>query len=154
WKLFWHHQLQPQGRTLWYRLILGKLYSNETLSKFGDQASSCNLCFSPNESIQHLFVSCPIKWDIWLRSFALILPSISITPSTMMSFLWNLDFPSDKNVATTVRLLCACIIQAIWQHHWQYIICDTSFNVNIALSTVISLFTQLRPDPLIYLIPP
>ncbi|KAI8327524.1 hypothetical protein BC941DRAFT_364788 [Chlamydoabsidia padenii] len=118
WKLIWSIPCNPQGRNLWYRLLLGKLYSNELLSRQSDHhRPSCQLCPEPNESLDHLIVSCPRKWEVWSSAFHHIMPTIKITPALLSCLLNQLDTPQDLVHDNNLWLLCGCGIQSIWLYH-------------------------------------
>ncbi|CAO3588560.1 unnamed protein product [Absidia cylindrospora] len=146
WKKFW---IQPQhlhARTLWYRLILGKLYSQPSLAWIRPLSpASCLFCTGPLEDLPHLFVTCPLKWSIWLQAFEILLPDHSFSQDTILSCLLSLDFPHLPSITPTLWLTCGCMVQIIWRHHWQHVI----HNVPL-IPSLTSLFTQLRPSPHVY----
>ncbi|KAI8330341.1 hypothetical protein BC941DRAFT_440908 [Chlamydoabsidia padenii] len=119
-ELFWALPCHPQGRNIWCRL-LGKLYSNDTLSKQDDHHTpSCHFSPSLAESLDYLFVTSPRKWEIWSSAFQSIMPTINITQDMLSRTINHLDAPQDWPQDNNIWLLCECGIQAIWRYHWQY----------------------------------
>ncbi|CAO3588537.1 unnamed protein product [Absidia cylindrospora] len=120
WQRFWHQPMHLDARSLWYRLLHKKLYCQQLWSRFRPSATSiCLFCSYANEDPHHLFLSCPAKWNAWSEVFQAILPSLSLTPPRLQSFIRHLQLPNDPLLNTTVWLLCSCTLQAIWRFHWQ-----------------------------------
>ncbi|CAO3599249.1 unnamed protein product [Absidia cylindrospora] len=120
WQRFWHQPMDLDARSLWYRLLHKKLYCQQLWSRFRPSATSmCLFCSYANEDLHHLFLSCPAKWNVWSEVFQAILPSLSLTPPRLQSFIRHLQLPNDPLLNTTVWLLCSCTLQAIWRFHWQ-----------------------------------
>ncbi|SAL96034.1 hypothetical protein, partial, partial [Absidia glauca] len=148
WKRFWTTDMHLICRTLWYRLLIGKLYCADTLSRsMPASPPGCHFCSSGSESLVHLFVSCPSKWSVWLDTFTFFLPSVSLSHSLVTSWILDLSIPD-----TTTWMLCSCLLQAIWRQHWAHIIQQHAFSPSIILPTVISQFSLLRPPPHVYYI--
>jgi hypothetical protein len=148
WKRFWTTDMHLICRTLWYRLLIGKLYCADTLSRSSSaRPPGCQFCPSVSESLGHLFVSCPAKWSVWLQTFSFFLPSVSLSHSLATSWILDLSIPD-----TTTWMICSCLLQAIWRQHWAHIIHQHPFSPSIIISTVISQFSLLRPPPWVYYI--
>ncbi|CAO3588961.1 unnamed protein product [Absidia cylindrospora] len=154
WHTFWQHPQHLYARTLWYRLLLGKLYCQRSLAHFRPSTTPlCLFCSESPEDLQHMFVTCTSKWTLWQLVCDRLLPGFSITPSTIVSCLFALDFSPNPHLSSTLWLLCGCVIQAIWRHHWAFVIHRIPFTPSLIFPFIASLFSQLRPPPHVYYIP-
>ncbi|KAI8332372.1 hypothetical protein BC941DRAFT_340157, partial [Chlamydoabsidia padenii] len=136
WKAFWSKPQHLSARTIWCRLLLGKLYCQASMSRFNPSISRlCKFCLTEEESLGHLFVTCPFKWDIWIHVFALYLPDRSLSSDKVLRWLFHLQFSPIDPSDITAWLVCSCLIQVIWRHHWAYIINDQPFSPPTILSS-------------------
>lgn len=126
WKAFWSKPLHLSARTIWYRLLLGKLHCQSSRSRFDQsQSRSCKLCFAEEESVDHLFVTCPSKWDLWVHAFVLYLPDRPLSSDLVLRWILDLDLSPNDPSDTTAWLVCSCLIQTIWRFHWAYSMSST-----------------------------
>jgi hypothetical protein len=153
WKIFWKQPLDPMARTTWYRLAHKKLLCQQLYSKFKDTTAACLFCPDPNENLEHLFIYCPRKWNVWEMAFQEILPQVPISHNTISAAVQQLVPPPSPSSDPSFLFLCSCIIQAIWRHHWLYVIHSTPFTTNNVKALVYHLFSKLRPSPRTYIIP-
>ncbi|ORZ06416.1 hypothetical protein BCR42DRAFT_472695, partial [Absidia repens] len=148
WQRFWHQPMDLDARSLWYRLLHGKLYCQKLWSRFQPSSSStCLFCSHANEDLHHLFLSCPIKWNVWSDVFQAILPQTPLTLPLLQSYIRHLRMPTDPNLHTTIWLLCSSTLQAIWRFHWQKVIHDVPFHTPRIIALISHLFARLRPLP-------
>ncbi|KAG1117144.1 hypothetical protein G6F40_003152 [Rhizopus arrhizus] len=116
WSLFWTMPVSPESRSLWYRLLHRKLYSQSLLSRFDNNltSSQCKFCSANTEDLQHLFVRCPMKW----RQFI---------------FVDNID----------LWTLSCCVLSVIWRAHWRFTIDGFPFIDKQLVTRAMSQFASL-----------
>jgi hypothetical protein len=61
WKAFWKADIPLKARSLWYRLLHGRLHCQVSTSRFSslNGARRCVWCINIDEDLQHLFIQCP-----------------------------------------------------------------------------------------------
>ncbi|KAG1439645.1 hypothetical protein G6F55_013682 [Rhizopus delemar] len=145
WKQFWKLPVEPAHRSLWYRLVHKKLYSQTSLSHMNTRTTSaeCHFCSCAVEDIQHLLVRCPRKWAIWIEVFNYYCPHLSFTQDDICSLLWSFKtFHSVYN--PELWSLCCSVLTHIWHFHWRYIIQGTPFIENTIVKVAMSHFATLK----------
>jgi hypothetical protein len=109
WKQFWKLPVEPAHRSLWYRLVHKKLYSQTSLSHMNTSTTSaeCHFCSCAVEEIQHLLVRCPRKWAIWIEVFNYYCPHLLFTQDDICSLLWpfkTFHFVDNQNCGLCVAV--------------------------------------------------
>ncbi|KAI8985421.1 hypothetical protein BDB01DRAFT_721211, partial [Pilobolus umbonatus] len=66
WHPFWALINTPESRSLWYRIIHGKVYCQKSIALCRtDTSDQCPFCHHVVETIPHLLFECPTKVPIW-----------------------------------------------------------------------------------------
>ena len=69
-KVVWRGLAPPRVELLVWFILLERLNTKDRLRKFKcipEENSLCTLCLEDNESISHLFFSCPVAWRLWFN---------------------------------------------------------------------------------------
>ncbi|KAG0871644.1 hypothetical protein G6F16_005740 [Rhizopus arrhizus] len=145
WSLFWTMPVSPESRSLWYRLLHRKLYSQSLLSRFdnGLTFSQCKFCSANTEDLQYLFVRCPMKWRVWIDAFNFFSPHLTFTQDDVCSILWSFQqFTFVDNIG--LWTLSCCVLSVIWRAHWRFTIDNFSFSDKQLVTRAMSQFATLK----------
>ncbi|KAG0983042.1 hypothetical protein G6F29_005846 [Rhizopus arrhizus] len=149
WSLFWTMPVSPESRSLWYRLLHRKLYSQSLLSRFdnGLTFSQCKFCSANTEDLQYLFVRCPMKWRVWIDAFNFFSPHLTFTQDDVCSILWSFQqFTFVDNIG--LWTLSCCVLSIIWRAHWRFTIDGLPFIDKQLVTRAMSQFATLKRDRL------
>ncbi|KAG0806624.1 hypothetical protein G6F20_010985 [Rhizopus arrhizus] len=145
WQQFWKLPVEPAHRSLWYRLVHKKMYSQAALSQMTTRTTSaqCHFCSCVVEDIQHLIVRCPRKWAVWIEVFNVYSPHLYFSQDDICSLLWSFKtfhFVDNPELWT----LCCSVLAHIWRFHWRHIIQGTPFTENTIVKIIMSRFATLK----------
>ncbi|KAG0739955.1 hypothetical protein G6F23_008598 [Rhizopus arrhizus] len=119
WSLFWKIPVSPESRSLWYRLLHRKLYSQSLLSRFDNGLTSSRYAFN--------FFS----------------PHLTFTQDDVCSILWSFQkFTFVDN--TDLWTLSCCVLSIIWRAHWRFTIDDFPFIDKQLVTRAMSQFATLK----------
>ncbi|KAG0862823.1 hypothetical protein G6F16_012252 [Rhizopus arrhizus] len=139
WLSFWRFPIHLQARTVWYRVLHGKLATRSTLFKLlpelvdSPQCAVCNL--SAIEDTDHFLYDCPPKMLVWKELWPILFSS-QFSASLLKKALFKLEFP-DSSLETEIpsAVGIASILLSIWRAHFNLV-----FNLQPFIpSTVVSL---------------
>jgi hypothetical protein len=118
WSFFWTLPIALEARSLWFRLLYGKVYSRVLISSFDVSVSPfCQLCGLEREDNLHLFITCPFKLHVWEQAFMRLAPYTEFSVSHIQELVFGLQqFQLVDNEALFV--LASKVIRFIWRFHW------------------------------------
>lgn len=136
WSYFWNLPIAPESRTLWYRLVHGKIRYKLAVSLFDDSVSPiCSLCCLDIEDQFHLFVTCPYKFEVWYRVLSRYIPYLDFSEAAILDLLFRFQqFPLVDNLA--LQTLVAKVMRSIWRFHWLYIKENVPFQSDLVIQKV------------------
>ncbi|KAH8548247.1 hypothetical protein BGW37DRAFT_431180, partial [Umbelopsis sp. PMI_123] len=129
------------SRSIWWRLLHDKLPHRarmHTWSPLKYPSPLCSLCKDTIEGDFHLIIDCRLKRTVWLRALQ-ELAFVHRFPSRrqVWSFLLLAETDSSKRVQfRTLAIPIGLILAAIWRHHWQCVIEDRKWSVDVYLSSI------------------
>ncbi|KAG0777532.1 hypothetical protein G6F22_011808 [Rhizopus arrhizus] len=139
WLLFWRFPIHLQARTVWYRVLHGKLATRSTLFKLLPElvdSPQCAVCtLSAIEDTDHFLYDCPPKMLVWKELWPILFSS-QFSASLLKKALFKLEFP-DSSLETEIpsAVGIASILLSIWRAHFNLV-----FNLQPFIpSTVVSL---------------
>lgn len=90
--------------------------TTEKLSQHSEIQNICHLCSHYNETLEHLFFSCPFARSVWFASNHSPFPPDSFPPSAQQWMLeWTISPPGWDNSQGQWKAISANIIWQIWK---------------------------------------
>jgi hypothetical protein len=120
-KTIWSTMMYPQARTVWYRVLTGKIPHNTLLFSFGLIPSPlCSFCHQQADNIDHFLVTCPKKWILWEHTLHLIYPDLEFPPSLLFDILYSLHVPGSILNIKSFDAIISTILWQIWNLSWKH----------------------------------
>ncbi|XP_024004030.1 uncharacterized protein LOC112081502 [Eutrema salsugineum] len=145
-KAVWFKGRIPKHAFLCWIAARHRMLTRDRLRSWGmDVPSTCLLCNANDESLQHLFFSCPFSSEIWstFYSAAMLNP-----PSDFdQCLLWLLNPTSDANVSLILRLAFQASLYGIWRERNARFHTATSSPVFVIVANIKKTI-RCRLDPL------
>lgn len=115
-KLVWFKNLIPRHAIILWMAIRGKLYTQDKLVSMGIiQINRCVLCKEEEETLDHLFSSCPFTARIWsLLCDRCALPRSHRRWETNVEWL-SRNFSDKSLLSLIVRLMFAAFVYSLWK---------------------------------------
>ena len=112
-KLAWHHSLMPKHSfILWLGLKERLLTRDKLIDQIED--TSCSLCNSPVESLNHLFFQCPVANQVWAEIKSWLGFSRALT-TLKAAAKWIIKEARGTGVqAVAKKVGFACTVYYIW----------------------------------------
>lgn len=136
-KYFWTAKMPSQGRTVWYKALIGKIPLQHLISKYHPpQSPLCVLC-NQSEDILHFVYSCPYKKQIWnqiLREYALDLDHQQFDLANLLIHLRPHTILEHQPQIFTI---IGYILSEIWTHHWLWTMHRHPFEPNTITTNIL-----------------
>lgn len=144
WKRFWRLRMPHGSRTIWWRILHHHISTTQHMNRLmpvKHPTPLCRLCFGEVETIQHMFLDCPLKRVFWVDALVLIQAPPSVTPElAWQAILLQPQPPSSFCFVYEDRL--GLILQTIWAFHWQCLLQEIPWNHIAAYEYLDSLITR------------
>uniref|UniRef100_A0A2N9H161 Reverse transcriptase zinc-binding domain-containing protein n=1 Tax=Fagus sylvatica TaxID=28930 RepID=A0A2N9H161_FAGSY len=115
WKMIWKAKVPPRVAFLSWITSLGKALTIDNLRKRGLILQNwCCLCKSNGESVDHLFIHCPMATDMWWMVFGMFGVQW-VMPRTIMDLFscWSGQLRSHDTVLVW-KMISHCLIWCLW----------------------------------------
>ncbi|KAK3229362.1 hypothetical protein Dsin_001243 [Dipteronia sinensis] len=136
WRDVWSRYIPPSHSVLSWRFLLDWLPTEDRLCRFGFQlASRCSVCGASLESVDHLFLKCPLATALWEAVFSAFQRRVS-------AYTWGSFFRQVMSVSFSdqIRVLWRAVIHAVvwnvWYSRNQWIFEGKSVDFRALLSLV------------------
>lgn len=95
WRAFWQADIRLEARSLWYRLLHGRLHCQVSTSHFSSLNGTrrCVWCVNIDEDLQHLFIQYPQKWHVWMQVLSEHFYGVMETPASLELTVFGLQQP-------------------------------------------------------------
>jgi len=159
WQIFWRIPLPNNARNTWFRLLHDTIPCKKKLHRLLPDihpSANCSFCGQYIEDNIHFFFKCTKKAPLWSLTILHFFPDYC---RTYFRQIHNLvlsvsTFPGNEidlecsPIASKVSLLSlfGCILQTIWQAHWNNIFRNTPFNIDTLFSNVQQMVFRLQNE--------
>jgi hypothetical protein len=117
--VFWRSIMLLQARSMWYKALIQKLPTHQ---KGIIDSPECLLCRTYIEDMDHLLVTCSVRWAIWVSALSIYYPDLSFVPSDILAAIQLSPTPSailnQKRIYTILSTIQWCIWKAYWILWW------------------------------------
>ncbi|KAE8707901.1 hypothetical protein F3Y22_tig00110370pilonHSYRG00013 [Hibiscus syriacus] len=113
-KWVWTGLAPPKVETFLWQLSHKKLAVRVELQKreVSMEDLLCPLCKKEKETIQHLFILCPVAWELWNR-FIMIWDVSTVLPKDPMSLLWSWSVLMDSS--SIWKFIPVVVLWSLWK---------------------------------------
>lgn len=146
WRRFWKMQIPHCSRTVWFRALHHRLPNRLILSRilpniFTDP--SCPLCHAALEDSVHFLVLCPAKLMVWQAIWPVYFTS-PFQASLVLAALRQMRIP--VSVSLKGEQIIGCVLQGIWNSHWQYIFSSVPFVSSAVVASIQKQITTFKAE--------
>ncbi|KAI9022344.1 hypothetical protein CLU79DRAFT_702454, partial [Phycomyces nitens] len=138
WTVFWSLPLSHISCNIWYRFLHHSIFSASLLHHIMPtivSSSACRLGSHPNQTPEHLLISCPKMWKVWADILSHWIPSFSPSPDSVLSALSKVKLPPNGPFLPSSQVFGA-VLQVGWRAYWAFIFDAIPFiSVNVTTST-------------------
>jgi hypothetical protein len=136
WRRFWKIQIPHCSRTVWFRSLHHRLPNRLTLSRilptfFTDP--SCPICHAALEDSAHFLLLCPAKLTVWQEIWSVYFTT-PFEASIVLAALRQMHIP--VSVFLQGEQIIGCVLQGIWNSHWQYIFSSVPFVSSAVVASI------------------
>ena len=116
WKIIWKAKVPPWVAFFSWTAAWGKALTIDNLRKCGLILQSwCCMCKRNGESVEHLFVHCPVAMEMWHMVFGLFRVQL-VMPSSVLDLFSCWMGSLGQNVAGQVwQMIPHCVIWCLWR---------------------------------------
>jgi ribonuclease HI len=136
WRDVWSRFIPPSRSALTWRLMLNRLPTEDRLCKSGLQlASRCSICGVSSESVDHLFLHCPLAVALWEAVFSAFQCRVS-TETWQSFFLQAMSVSFSEQIRILWKAAIHAVIWGVWTARNQWIFEGKSVDFRSVLSLV------------------
>ncbi|ORZ04285.1 hypothetical protein BCR42DRAFT_338795 [Absidia repens] len=149
--IFWKAPMTPEARTIWYKILVGKVPLRHFLRQIGRSTSSlCHLCTTSFKDTLHFQVGCPTKNDVWTSVLGYFFPHLHFSIDCLYTIMTTLTWPSTIWNPSHLLVVIGTTLRCIWIGHWQSSIHNIPFQrqhlVKRAIRETLHILTPLPLD--------
>jgi hypothetical protein len=115
WKMVWKAKVPPCVAFFSWIASLGKALTIDNLRKRGLILQNwCCLCKSNGESVDHLFLHCPMASDLWWMVFSMFGVQWVMPRTIMDLFSCWMGLPGRHDTVLVWKMILHCLIWCLW----------------------------------------